>query len=152
MTHPPRSEAEFVAAIDCRFPYDDADRAHARIDEACSISSNAAFMVAHELARRPRGCRATDATVNALLDRLDARFDHPLKRDVLRVARVMIRAETVRAGECHALMREIAAHPGQHGALAIACFACDEAGAPTAERLHDEIVAGWRAANDRRDS
>jgi hypothetical protein len=69
--HTMRTEDEFIAAIDCRFPYDDVALAQSLIDEACSISGNAAFMVAHELARPPMSCAAADSRRLELLDYLD---------------------------------------------------------------------------------
>ncbi|MEO8754096.1 MAG: cation transporter dimerization domain-containing protein [Casimicrobiaceae bacterium] len=45
-----RTEDQFIAAIDCCFPYADDLLAGSLIDEACALSANAAFMVAHEMA------------------------------------------------------------------------------------------------------
>lgn len=143
-----RSEAEFVAAIDCRFPYHDGELAQALIVEACSLSSNAAFLVAHELARRPRYCEVADAACLALLDRLDERLTHPLKGIVLDVARRMVRGELLPAVECLAVMEQVAAHPGEWSALGIVYFACEEVGMATVERAYGEIVAAWRQGEE----
>ena len=140
-----RNEADFIEAIDCRFPYGDAALAESLIDEACSISGNAAFMVAHELARRPESSSASDAVCMALLDRLDERLTHPLKDSVLAVARRMVRREPVRFDECKALLSRIAAYPGEFNALAIVCFSCEDAEA--VDHICDAIVEGWRRSD-----
>ena len=138
-----KTEAEFIEAIDCRFPYDDEQLASALIDEACAISANAAYMVVHELARRPVGNEATDARCLQLLDLVDARFVHPAKERVLGVARRMVRRERVRFDECAAILRDVGRHRDQFNALAIVCIAGEEGQMEAIQRLHDDIVADW---------
>ena len=140
-----REEAEFIEAIDCRFPYGDASLAASLIDEACAISSNAAFMVAHELSRRPQSSSAADAVCLTLLDRLDERLIPPLKDSVLAVARRMVRRDSVRFDECKVLMDRIAAYPGEFNALAIVYFSCEDAEA--VDHIYDAIVETWRRSN-----
>lgn len=142
-----RSEEEFVGAIDCAFPYGNRASALALIEEACSISSNAAFMVVHELARRPGSSRASDSTCLALLDRVDARFSHPVKDLVLEVARRMVRREPVPFEECRAIMQEIAVHPGQFNALAVVYFSCEAAGMEAVDAIYENILAEWERPN-----
>ncbi len=48
------NESEFITHIDCHFPYQDRQEASRLIDLACQLSPDAAFMVAHELARPPQ--------------------------------------------------------------------------------------------------
>lgn len=139
-----RSEEEFIRAIDCCFPYNDADRATALVDEACEISPNAVFMVVHELARVPRGQNVDDATRFTLLDRLEARFDHPLKLPVFQVARRMMRDEYLSTDDCLELMRTIAVYRHQSNALLIVYFSCEESGMDAANDLCDEIDEQWR--------
>lgn len=142
-----REEAEFIEAIDCRFPYGDPALAAWLIDEACANSSNAAFMVAHELSRRPRSSSAADAVCLTLLDRLCERRIHPLKDSVLAVARRMVRRDPVRFDECRVLMDRIAAYPGEFNALAIVYFSCEDAEAEAVDHICDAIVEGWRRSN-----
>ena len=138
-----RPIAEFLAAIDCRFPYGDRALAHALIDEACAISSDAAFMVAHELARRPASSNATDAVCLDLLSRLHSKLVHPLKPPVLGIARRMVRGESVPFEELCGVMRAIEAHRGEFNALVLVTFACEDGCIEAVKAIHDEVVDGW---------
>lgn len=139
----PRSAADFHASIDGCFPYLHQVAAPALIDEALAISPAAVFAVVHELARRPRDSGVPDAVCLALLERIAARFEHPLAEEVLAVARTMVAGGALPFAECERLMRRIAAFPGQFAALNVVCCACDEAGMGDADRLHDEITTAW---------
>lgn len=143
-----RTEEEFLQAIDCRFPYGDTGAAHSLIDEACAISSNAAFMVAHELARPPLSAHVDSATRRMLLDRLGERMTHPLKGPVLDVARRMVRGDSLTAADCCELMARVAAYPGEFNALAVVYCACapDSTGA---DPSYERIVAEWRRLESR---
>jgi hypothetical protein len=142
-----RTEAQFIEAIDCRFPYADERHALELIDEGCAISANAAYMVVHELARRPHGNKLADSTCLKLLDLVDARFTHPVKDLVLGVARRMVQRERVPLEECAAIMRDVGRHRDQYNALAVVYFACEDDQMETVERLHDDIIAAWRRSN-----
>lgn len=142
-----RTEEEFIDAVDCRFPYRQEAQAHRLIAEACAISSNAAFMVVHELARRPQGSPADDSTCLALLERLSDRFEHPLRDAVIGVARRMITGDQLQVQECVELMRAVARHRDQFNALAVVYFSCEDAGMETGDQLRDEIVGVWRRSN-----
>ena len=138
-----RSEAEFLAAIDCRFPYDDQSTAHALIEEGCAISADAAFMVVHELARRPRGATTSDATCLALLECFDEQFSHPIKSNVLDVARRMVRRQSVACDELRAVMHAIAQYPGQYNALGLVSFAAEDDCMEAIEAMYNDIVRAW---------
>lgn len=142
-----RSEEEFLGAIDGAFPYGDRARAHALIEEACSISSNAAFMVAHELARLPKDVVVEDQWRLGLLERLRERLEHPLKAPILDVAARMVRGDALAFGECRALMGRIADFPGEFNALAVVCCACEDDDAEAADGIYDDVVAGWRRSD-----
>lgn len=143
-----RSESEFISAIDCCFPYDDLAAADSLIREACCLSPNAAYMVVHELARRPRGSRVSDSVCLAHLEMLDRIFKHPVKALVLRLARRMVCSDPVEADECVEAMREIGRYPGMYNALSVAYFAAYFAGVDEGEidRVYEEILAAWEAA------
>lgn len=141
-----RSEADFISAIDCCFPYEDTARATELIEEACSISADAAFMVVHELARRPCSSKVVDSVCLALLEQLDHRFSHPLKDMVLNVARRMVRRQSLPFEEFTKCMHQVACHRGQYNALAVIYFACnDDYCLAAADELHEAILARWRA-------
>ena len=142
-----RSLADFITAIDCRFPYDDQSAAHALIDEACAISADAAYMVVHELARRPGSSTTPDETCLALLDRLDRQLVHPAKSAVVAVARRMIRRESVALDELTNVMRVISRHAGQFNALALVTFACEDDDVAAVKAIHDQVVEGWSRPN-----
>ena len=142
-----RTEAEFIDAVDCRFPYQQEAQAHRLIEEACAISPNAAFMIVHELARRPQGSTADDSTCLALLERLGDRFEHPLRDAVLGVARRMIRGDQLQVHDCVELMRAVSRHRGQFNALAVVYFSCEDSGMKTVDQLHGDIVGNWRRSN-----
>ncbi len=142
-----RTEAEFIEAIDGRFPYGDERLALELIDEGCAISANAAYMVVHELARRPHGNKAADARCLQLLDLVDARLAHPVKDLVLGVARRMVRRERVPLDECAAIMREVGMYRDQCNALAVVYLACDDDQMETVERLYADVIAAWKRSN-----
>jgi hypothetical protein len=142
-----RTLEDFTAAIDCRSPYNDHAAAAALIDEACTISTEAVFMVVHELARLPRSVQTTAANRLALLDRLAAKLEHPLKVAVFDVARRMIRGEELRTAGCPALMRRIEAYPGEGWtALNVVYSACEEAGFDAVDVEYQRILAAFRSA------
>ena len=131
------TEKEFIESIDCCFPYDDLPRAIRLIDLACTISANAAFMVALELARVPRSKHVPQATLRELLAHLDQRLQHPLKDTVFPVARTMIQGQRIPDADVVALMERFRAYPGQYSALAVIYFA--------AELASEAVDSAWEA-------
>jgi hypothetical protein len=142
------NEQEFVESIDCRFPYEDTAAAEGLVDQACSISSNAAFMVAHELARIPAGTRIPQATLLELVGYLDSRLEHPLKDAVFPVVRAMVCGERISDADAVELMDRIKLYAGQRNALAIVYFAAEKGG-DVVESACESILEAWRRHGDR---
>ena len=138
------SEEDFYYLVDCSFPYHDPAEAARLTDLACSISSNAAFTIAHELARVPAGKDVDPQVLLGMLARLDACLDHPLKPPVLSVARRMIVGDALPLPEVLAAMREVAAYPDEYQALNVVYFSGQEMW-DEVEALYEEIVGGWRS-------
>ncbi len=141
-----RTESEFISAIDCQFPFGDQAVASELIREACQISPNAAYMVAHELARPPASDETPSMIRLRLLDQLEDAFEHPLKGLVLGVTRRMIQGELIGADECLGAMRTVGTYKNMYNALAIVCsagYSGDDA--MQIDRIYDELVAKWRA-------
>jgi hypothetical protein len=140
-----RSEIDFIDAIDCCFPYDERGSAEALVDEGCSISPNVAFMVIHELARRPRSCQTSDARCLELLDRVAQRLDHPLTEIIALLTRRMIRAEMVTSDQAIEAIHVVGRYPGQFNALNIAYFASTDY-SEAVEAAHREVATSWEQA------
>ena len=139
------NEAEFQASIDCRFPYTDEDRAHGLIEIALSLSPGSVFEVVHELARPGRYANAPRDVRHQLLDRIDAKFEHPAKEIVFPVARVMIDDGLLPVAEAVAAMKELAPLGRLGSALNILYMSCDDLDGQV-EDEYDRIVAEWRSA------
>jgi hypothetical protein len=138
------TEREFVDSIDCRFPYGDPGTARRLIAEGCAISANAAFAVAHELARPGRG---VDAPVGARLEPLGVlqrSVAHPLSGAVLEVARRMILEQHLPVEEAVMVMEQVSAYPGEYAALSLVCMSCDDRDG-AADRRYEAIVGAWQA-------
>ncbi len=142
-----RTEQAFIEAIDCCFPYEDTELAMALLQEGCAISANAAFMVLHELARRPSTSTVTDEVCHHLLDAFEAQFEHPLRPLMVKVARRMINGEALRRSECLDAMAQVAQHPGQYAALGTLHFSGRPEDWDTVCDQYEAIVAAWRAGH-----
>lgn len=136
-------EREFIESIDCRFPYSDRESALRLIKAACSISSNAAFAVAQELARPPRSIAVGRDVLHGLLGELEMQFEHPLKSVIFPIARRMIDGEEISVPESLAAMRQVEPFAHQVNALAIPYHACDDLEGE-ADRAWEEIVVSWK--------
>jgi hypothetical protein len=140
------AEVEFIQKIDCRFPYDEIGLAEALVDEGCQISANSAFMIVHELARRPRSCQTTDGRCLELLDRVDRQFHHPLKDLVVPLARRMIHKAPIAIWEAVEAMEVVGRFTGQMNALSVAyCSPTDHS--DELDMIYDKIVATWKLDN-----
>jgi hypothetical protein len=140
------TEREFVDSIECRFPYGDRDTARRLIAEACVISTNAAFAVAHELARPGRGVDAPVGARLELLAILQGSLVHPVSGAVLGLARRQIHDLDIPVEEAVAVMEQVSAFPGEYAALALAYMSCDDRDG-VANRRYDEVVRQWQAAS-----
>jgi hypothetical protein len=148
--HDAPSEVAFVAAINGRFPYDDAAAASALIASGWSISLNAACCVLNEICRPPF-ChhRPGDARLRELLAEWWSGPHHPLKLTLLRCADALLRNAPIPWEEGLRLMRDVSAYEAQRAALLIAYSASDcsrdEADA-LLEAARQEIEAAWTDA------
>lgn len=138
------TENEFISAIDCRFPYADTAAASALIVEACALGPNAAFAVADELARPPRGAATSVASRLELLGQLRRRLAHPIAATVLAVAERMVRGHELTVPEAVAALDAVAAFPGMYAALGLVVMSCDDADGD-ADRRYEDIVESWRS-------
>ena len=137
------TEEEFISSIDCRFPYMDTGKALKLVDQACSISANAAFMVVSELACPPHSAFAPAEQRHLLLDRIDALLSHPLKDAVIPFARRRINCDRITGAESASAMRFVARFRNEYNALAIVCWSSADDTAQI-DDLYDEIVHGWK--------
>lgn len=132
-------EQQFLQKIDCLFPYDDEEKATIIINTAISLSSNAVFGVIHELVRVPK---STNINIDrkSLLNYIDSTFQHPLKKKILGLAKLMIANLEVDTNQIIKIMKEIEKFPNEYSALNIAYFAhWDE----SIEDLYEEIKIKW---------
>ena len=137
-------ESAFVASIACRFPYQDRVRAIHVTEEACSISSNAAFAVMDELSRPPKGESAPLALSMELFSLIEKRLSHPLVQPILALARNLVAGQTVSVAESVSVLRQTEQFPGQYAALSVAYFACDDVDG-VADMEFNRIRHTWNA-------
>jgi len=132
------NEAEFIESIDARFPYSNVEASRELIRAASAISSNASFMIAHELARPPAGIPL--ATLEMLLTLWANEFDHPLKASVERVCKLMIRGLEPERSEYIDLLNEVKAHSGEFNALAVLSLSRSD---PDRDELYQSVLREW---------
>jgi hypothetical protein len=139
------SEIEFIEAIDCRFPYGNLAEAHKLIALGTSISTNASFMVLHEICRPPKGTQERLPILLELAVVWEGTFDHPLVSVVLPIAKSMIKDELVSVDTAMTAMQKVALYKNQYNALAIPYLACDDLDG-RADALHKKITHAWQSA------
>jgi hypothetical protein len=145
------TEEQFIASVDCCFPYGDLAAGRALIDQACGISPNAAFMIAHELARPPRSAAAPKGARGELLAYLASRLVHPLAPLVIAFAERLLDGSYVPVAEAARVMLEIKSFPGQYCALGLAYMACDDVDGE-ADGLYEDILREWQTVSKYRAS
>lgn len=136
------TEDEFIANIDCRFPYDAPRKWHRLIAVARDISPNAVFMVIHELCRPPRSSGASATTRLRIYRCIQQRFRHPLLTRLDSLFLTVISGGTVPVGMAGAAMRQVARYRYQYNALAICYFSCNDRLGRN-ETLYDAVTAEW---------
>lgn len=144
------NEAEFIASIDCAFPYGNPIRWRRLSASAARISANAAFTVLHEICRVPRSRTdlVSESQRRAMVSHLRRRFRHAVLRTIEPAVAAFLAGKTLRPMAAAALMRKLAAHPGQYSALDICYFSADERqGATHVERAYERTVQAWTAGN-----
>jgi len=137
-------ESAFISSIECRFPYLDRARAIAVTEEACSVSTNAAFAVVDELSRPPKGESAPQALSMELFSLIEQRLSHPLVQPILALARNLVAGQTVSVAESVSVLRQIEQFSGQYAALSVAYFACDDVDG-VADMEFNRITSTWNA-------
>jgi len=136
------TEEEFIASIDCRFPYDTPREWRRLIAVARNISPNAVFMIIHELCRPPRSSSVSATTRLRIYRCVQQRFRHPFLTRLDLLFSTAISGEMVSVGTAGAAMRQAARYRNQYNALAICYFSCNDQFGRT-EALYDAITAGW---------
>ena len=135
-------ESTFIASIDCQFPYHDHTRAIALVEQACAISSNAAFAIVDELSRPPANELVSIEFSTELLSLVEQCLSHPLLHSIIGIARKRVLNQSISVMEGVSVMREIEQFPGQYSALSVAYFACDDVD-DLADAEFNRIKAVW---------
>lgn len=138
------TEAEFIESIDCRFPYGAPLKWKRLVALAPRVSTNAAFMVLHELCRPPRSATVSHAECHRILKHLERRFRHPLLTGLRNLVLIVMRGERVSVSTAAAAMRKVSRYPGQYNMLAICYFSCDDRDGRL-DTLHEAIAASWES-------
>lgn len=107
----------FCQKIDRKFPYDDIEESTKLIHEAFTISSEAVFMIVHELARLPANAPEFKSERLSMILIIKEKLNHPLANDVLEVARKMICSEAIAEQETIDKIKVIGNYPGNYNAL-----------------------------------
>lgn len=139
------TEEEFIASIDCRFPYGAPREWRRSIALARKISPNAVFMIIHELCLPPRSSRVSAATRLRIYRYVQQRFKHPLLTRLDSLLSTAILGGRVPASTAGAAMRQVAKYRDQYNALAICYFSCNDRLGRT-DALYDAITAEWSNA------
>jgi hypothetical protein len=137
-------EAQFIEQISCQFPYGDPEAARRLAAQACSISPNAAFAVADEVSRPPRGAIVPPELQIEVFSILEKEIEHPLAGPVVSAARRIAGGEELSESEAVFLMRQIEQFPGQYAALSIAYLGCADTSG-RADQEQERIRESWDA-------
>lgn len=138
------TEAEFIAKIDCRFPYQDRHAALELIREAVSLTPNCVFAIVDEIVRPPASVAVSRSEKNELLNIIASAFEHPLKICVLGISYKIVAGHLPSSTELLALMDEIGRHPNQYSALSIVYFAIDDEQGEL-EAKYQFIIEKWKS-------
>lgn len=137
-------ELAFIDQIDGNFPYHDSKACAGLIDEALSISPNAVFAVVEEICRIPDEDREVVPFLHltGLLRIIDQKFEHPLKKVVLMVARRMLELEETPGPEAAANIDSLVNFPRQFAALNIFYYSSfDDSG--ILDKAWDRVIKAW---------
>lgn len=135
---------EFCDAIDCRFPYND-EAAERLIREACALGGHAAFTIAFELARVPRGTRVSRRRLEQLLELWERGFDHPLKLEVANLCRHQFNKTLPTREEVDTVV-QLLKQQHEPVALAVLQSACLLSNELDADVLGAEVERAWAAS------
>ena len=139
------AEVRFAAKFDCRFPYLDQAAATTLIEEGWALSPNAAFVVLHEICRKPHSAKVSCKRQSELIDQWIAKGSHPLQEQIVQCARVLVQGCRLPWRQAAMVMEVVANYPHQYAALSIAYFSgdCDGEGDAQLEATHSRITNGW---------
>ena len=138
------NEQEFIQSIDCCFPYLEEERWKQIVELGVGLSSNAAFMVLHEICRPSHSSGVAPDQLKGIAKHWFDRFDHPLKNRLYEIALKRIDRQELSVAEVLDHFKEIQKFRDQYNALAIAYFACDDVEGQI-EDPYEEIVRGWQS-------
>lgn len=141
-------EREFEARIDACFPYDDAARSTALIQEATVISLNATCCVLDEICRPPQSEAVSQERQRELLTEWAASFEHELKEPLLMCATALIGRHRLDWQIAVQVMERVGEFDGQRAALSVAYFAgdCDSTeGDRGLEDAAERIAGTWES-------
>lgn len=136
------NDEDFCILIDSNFPYD-YDGATKLIKKGCDLSPNAAFMIAHEIARPPRSAGVDKRRRIELLDIWTKHFVHELKEPIAEACRMIIDAKPLSPLELRELVYHLKRFPGESCALNIVYFAAPN---DLADEVYREVSDAWRVA------
>jgi len=142
------NESEFISLVDCAFPYGRPTRWRQLSATAPRISSNAAFMVLHEVCRVPRSVPMDQARSEAMISHLRRRFRHPALRVIEPAIRSYLAGTKLRPSTAAALMRKVAVHTGEYNALALCHFIAYDDRNGVLERTYQHITSRWNGRAD----
>ena len=138
-------ESDFIASIECRFPYENRAYAIEIATQACALSSNAAFAVVDEISRPPVGESSPPELSEDVFSLVEASLAHPLTTPILALARKLVAGKLVSVTESLFVLRQVERFPGQYCALSVAYQACDDVDG-VVDQEFNRIMAAWSAA------
>jgi hypothetical protein len=137
-------ELEFIDNLDGKFPYENRNDCVKLIDEAISISPNALYAIVEEIARIPDEDREIIPFLSLLdlLKAIDTKFNHPLKKMILKVASNMVKGQETSLEETLLNLEEVRKFPRLFSALNIVYYSCfgDE---KKLNAAWDNIIKEW---------
>ena len=136
------TEKEFINQIDCNFPYSDKEQWKSIILESINISSNASFMILHEVCRVPRSESVSTSTKKELISYLLDHFSHPILPILNPVIENYLNQIDTPVDETLKIMKEIALFPDQYIALSLPYMSCDDTD-DLADDLYNQITKQW---------
>ena len=136
-------ELEFIDKIEDNLPVENYLHTIKVIDEAITISPNSVFAVIEEICKKADEDVVHEETLINLLQHIDKKFDHPLRKLILETAQNIILQEAGSVKETIANMELVRPYPLQYAALSILYFFAEDDEDGTLENLWDNITTEW---------
>jgi hypothetical protein len=137
-------EEEFINHIDCCFPYESEKDWRSLIDIGKSISSNASFMVLHEICRPPVNVQVDGISRLKMLEAWEHANQTTLDKIVAKIARAIIVGHQVSFQEILDSMQKIASFKNEYNALAIVYFSKNDV-EELIEKEYERIIKIWES-------